>query len=125
MTSTSDPQPIDTSLDDLLVRMPRAPYSTAYRGTRLLERRLDVDGRPDALVLREEVSADGTGAFRVELVDVVEAASGDPGLTRAKLSPRGPFNYHFRDPRVRDAARLGENYRIEVSPSATPVDKTS
>jgi len=88
-----------------------APWTTTYQGTRRVEARYVAGGVETELAYRETVSADGTGNFAVETVDVLSFLS-DPTTFLVTQDLREGFFYRYRDFAVRD---LGAFYLAHVA----------
>ncbi len=88
-----------------------APYQTAFTGTRRVV--LHRDGTTFDYI--ENVGADGTGRFAVEvpLVNTLPPEL-DPVLAAPLLAQRGRFGYRLRDPQVTDLGLLALNWDVQV-----------
>jgi len=99
------------ALPPFLGAMRGAPYQTAFTGTRRVV--LHREGATFDYI--EDVGADGTGRFAVE-VPLVSALPPefDPALAAPLLAQRGRFGYRVRDPQVTDLAQLALNWDVHV-----------
>lgn len=103
----------DSETHQLLEQMPDAPFASAYRGRRRVELHYEDQGIPAVVEYVEDVEADGSGRFGIEVVDVRSAAV-DPELFGILQHARQVFNYRYRDFRVRDLRAFLRNYRVQV-----------
>lgn len=99
-------------------RVVAAPYATAFRGTRRVVLRRD----GETFDYLEEVGADGTGRFAVEVPQTQALPPGlDPTLTTLLLEQRARFGYRVRDPHITDLAVFAANWRVTVRSRDTVV----
>lgn len=88
-----------------------AKDSTAFRGVR---RVVSVNG-PDVLETREDVGADGTGQFAIELRETISLTPDFESTSFPIVYENAArFRWRMRDFRVRNLSRVSQNYSIEV-----------
>jgi len=116
--STVVVQNAGSSLPAFFVRMPTAPYQTAFFGTRRVA--LHRDGGVFDYI--ERVGADGQGRTAVEVPQVFRTpVEFDPAFAQMLLEQRGRFGYRVRDPQVTDLARFALNWEVTVLARDTPI----
>ncbi len=104
---------VATPSPGILRAMLTAPFETQYGGTRKIEYFFDIDGQVQNLAYREEVLADGSGAFEVNATEVLSAHP-QPDLFLMLQRVRQGFVYRMRDFQLRDLRLFRSNYSVEV-----------
>ena len=103
---------------DYFAMGPDAPFSTAYRGTRMVELYYDAQA---PMVYREDVGSDGQGKFSVETLDVLISSDPNTPLFLLLQAQRQALIYRHRDFRIRDLGLFLGNYDYVVAPNPTTV----
>lgn len=106
------------SLPPFLDLVGRSKDNTAFRGIR----RYRVVKGPSALEVREDVGADGTGRFAIELIDTVSLLPDtDPVSFPLVHENAARFQWQMRDFRIWSLQQACANYSINVLPTPPPV----
>lgn len=110
-------------LPDYVVRADGVLDSTAFRGVRRVKQVHRVPGSPDeVLEVREEVGADGLGAYTIDLMDTLSLpTSMDASLFPITHARSTDVYWRLRDFRIRDAGRLAQNYTVTELPGMRQV----
>ena len=107
-----------SSLPPFLDLVERAKDTTAFRGTR----RVSSISEMQVMEVVEDVGADGTGAFAIELVEAVSLLPGtDPLSFPVTHENAARFQWQMRDFRIWSLQRASVNYLIDVLPDAPVV----
>jgi len=105
----------------LLQRIMLAPLTTHYQGVRHVTQHWKVgDDRYD-LDYRERVSADGSGKFAIELLDVLQPqmSIGEANVFQVLTDARAGFSYRYRDFMIHDLQGFLRNYTVADASTTT------
>lgn len=107
-----------SSLPPFLNLVERAKDNTAFRGTRRFRM---VQGQ-DVMEVREDVGADGSGQFAIELLDAISLLPGaDPVSFPLVHENAARFQWQMRDFRLWSLQKACSNYSINLLPTPPPV----
>lgn len=107
----------------LLERIPDAPLTNAYRGTRRVTFRYDIEGSTQTLVYEEHVASDGAGQFQVRTTELQQPPLNGEALEVFLLRQQAyeSFFYLHRDFRIRSLPLFLQNYTLRQGPVADGV----
>ncbi|MFN0242372.1 MAG: sigma-E factor regulatory protein RseB domain-containing protein [Planctomycetota bacterium] len=107
----------------LLERIPDAPLTRAYRGTRRVTFRYDIEGQAQTTAYEEHVASDGAGRFQVRTTELHQPPLSGEALEFFLVRQQAyeSFFYLHRDFRIRSLPLFLQNYTLRQGPVANSV----